>query len=102
MRKSAPWKVNRPPTNQKIPFILGNQNVHFHYFPPKPINLHRMNSAHSLSSKYFKIHFNINLVSTTSSSLCLFPSGFPSKTKYAFLFFPMRATYCVNNTLFIW
>ena len=51
-----------------------------------------------------KIHFDTTLPSMPKSSKFLLPSGFPTKTPYASLFSPTRATcpvhiYCITRTI---
>ena len=80
---------NRYVASQEIPLILWNWKVHHHVSNilsqgpiPSPIN-----PAHAHPSYFF-----IESILILSSHLCLalasglFPSGFPIKTLYAFLF----------------
>jgi len=49
----------------------------------------QINPVHSLQSYFLIIHFNIILQFASG----VFPSAFPTKTLYAFLFSLVRATY---------
>ena len=57
----------------------------------------QMNPVHTLSSYFLHIHFNNILPYTHSCSKWLLPSGFLTKTLYAFLLTPMQAgtLYCL-------
>ena len=66
MRKN-PWKANWPGTNQKIPFILGNQNAHFHIYRQSPLTCTRW-ILPIISHQY-----GLRFISTLTSYLRLAP-----------------------------
>lgn len=89
------WQV----LNQDIPCILWNPKVH--YFMQKNLPLvhilSHMDPVHALRSRFFKKHFNMfpPMPSCTSG---LFPSGFPTRILYAFLFSSIHAT-CLGHLI---
>jgi hypothetical protein len=62
--------------------------------PPLFLIVSQTNPVHTALSYLFNINFNIIL-----SYLCLYPSGFPTKTLYRFLLANIRATCYTNPTL---
>ena len=75
--------------DKKFPSFYGTQK--FTRFPPLVPILGQINSVHTLSSLYLSPS-NIILPSTAGFSQWLFPSGFPTRHPYAFLFTPIFAT----------
>jgi len=93
MEQSLPRRAHSYSASQEIPCLLWNTNVHHRvHKSPLPLLvpiLSKMNPDHTFPPYFPKIHSNITLLSMPRSSECLFPSGFPTKTLYAFLISPM-------------
>jgi hypothetical protein len=64
------WEAKRPSASQEIPYILWNMKVHYriHNSPPSDPNLSQLHPVHVSPIYLLKIHFNITLSSTPSSS----------------------------------
>ena len=61
MKQSPSWEANRFSASQEIPLILWNPKVLYHISkcpPPVPI-LSQLDSVHTPTSHFLKIHFNI-------------------------------------------
>ena len=91
MVQSPSWEANWFATSQEIPQILWNPKVHYrtHKRPPPVPILGQPNPVHiptSHRSILISTHLRLGLPSG------LFPSGFPTKTLYAPLSSPIRAT----------
>jgi len=56
--------------------------------------LSQITPVHPLCSSFFNAHFNIVLPAMPRFLYCLFPSGFPTKVLYAFLFSPSMPATC--------
>ena len=65
MEQSPSWKANRFPVSQEIPRILWNPKVHnrSHKCSPPVAILSRLDSAHTFTFYFLKIHLNIILSS---------------------------------------
>ena len=94
MVQSPSWEANWFAASQEIPRILWNPKVHYrtHKRPPPIPILCQPNPIHISTSHLLEIHPNIIHPSTPSLPSGLFPSGFPTKTLYAPLSSPIRAT----------
>jgi hypothetical protein len=70
MQQSAFWEANRFSTRQEIPRILWNPqgSLPHHKCPPTVPILCQINSVHVSTSHFLKIHLNIILLSTPTSS----------------------------------
>jgi len=57
-------RLNNESAYQDIPCLLRNQNVQHHIYKTLPLDsiLGQMNPVHILTTCFFKIHFNINLL----------------------------------------
>jgi hypothetical protein len=60
--------------------------------PQVPI-LSQLTTVSTTPSYFIDIRFNIFLPPMSRSTSCVFPSGFPNKTLYAFVFSPVSATW---------
>jgi len=81
MEQSPSRAANRSAANHEVNYILWNSKLHYlaHKSTPTLHILSQMNKVQSLPFYFFRIHFNIILPSTPTSSKRLQPSGFPSK-----------------------
>jgi hypothetical protein len=80
-------------TSQQISHLFWNPKVHYRVHK-RPLLIHiscQTNSDPSLSFLFFKIQFNIILLSTLSLSRSIFPHSFSRVILYAFIF-SLRAT----------
>ena len=94
MVQSASWEANWFAASQEIPRISWNPKVHYptHKRPPPVPILGQPNPVHIPTSHLLEIQPNIIHPSTLGLPSGLFPSGFPTKTLYAPLSSPIRAT----------
>ena len=101
MQQSPSWEANRSSASQEIPRVLCNPKVHYRSHkcpPPVPILNSSMQSIPPDPTSWRSIlilssHLRLGLPSG------LFPSGFPTKTLYKPLFFPIRITCPVNFSI---
>jgi len=95
MEQSPSSEASRSSASQEIPHILWNPNAQhcIHKCPPPVPVLNQNNPVHASPSHFLNIRFKINLSSLPKSSTWSFPSGHPTKTLYALLLLPLRATF---------
>jgi len=94
MEQSPYWEADRFSASQEIPRILWNPKVHYrvHKYPPRVPNMSQINPVHAAqpnscrSILILASHLRLRLPND------LFPSILPTKTLYAPLFSPIRAT----------
>ena len=81
MEQSPSRGTNRSAASHEINYILRNSKLHYlaHKSTPTLHILSQMNTVQALQFYFLRIHFNIVLPSTPTSSKRLHPSGFPSK-----------------------
>ena len=102
MEQSHSWEANRFSASEEVPCILWNLKVHYRSHkcpPPVPIQsqldpVHTPPSTSWRSISILSSHLRLGLPS------CLFPSGFPIKTLYTHLLFPIRAT-CPSHLILL-
>ena len=90
-----PWEANWFAASQEIPRISWNPKVLYrtHKRPPPVSILGQPNPVHIPTSHLLEIHPNIIHPSTPGSPQWSLSSGFPTKTLYAPLSSPIRATF---------
>ena len=92
MGQSPSCKANQFSASQEIPHILGNPKVHYHIHkcsPPVPI-LSQLDTVHTPTSYFLKIHLNIILPSMPGSPNWSLPLRFPHQNSvYASPLFPI-------------
>ena len=97
MEHSLPRKSNRSSDSEEISCIILNPKVHYRIQKfPSPVPILSQNSPVQASPSHsLKIQFNIILQCTQRSAKCYF-SGLLTKTLYARLLSPIRATFLAH------
>ena len=101
MVQSPSWEANWFAASQEIPRILWNPKVHYrtHKRPPPVPILGQPNPVPIPTFHLLEIHPNIITHLRLGLPIGLFPSGFPTKTLYAPLSSPIRATFSTHLIL---
>jgi len=102
MEQSPSREANRFSACQEIPRILWNPKVHYriHKCPPSVPILSQLDPVHTPTSYFLRTililssHLHLGLPSA------LLPSGFPTKTLYMTVLFPVRAT-CPTHVILL-
>ena len=94
MEQSPSWQANQFSASQEIPRILWNAKAHYHIHktPPTVPILSHINPVHALHPTSWRSILTLSSHLRPRLPSGLFPSGFPTKTLYAPLLFPIRAT----------
>jgi len=94
MEQSPSWEANRFSTSQEIPCILWNPTVHYRInkCPPSVTILRQLDPVHTPHSTSWRSILILSSYLRLGLPSGLFPSGFPTKTLYTPLLFPIRAT----------
>jgi len=87
-------KLTGSAASQEIPCILWNPKVYYciHKCPPSFPVPSQLDPVHNRTFHFLKIHLNISSHLRLGLPSGLFPSGFPTRTLYTPLPFPIHAT----------
>ena len=95
MEQSPFWEANRFSASQEIPHVLWNPKVHYriHKCPPTVPMLSQLDSVHTATSNFLKIHLDIILPSTPVSPKWSLSLRFPHQNP------ALPLTYIFRNSL---
>jgi hypothetical protein len=89
---SSPWEANMFSTSQEISRILWKGSLPHLNDPTTVPNLSQLDPAHTPTSHFLKILLILSSHLLLGPSSGLFHSGFPTRTLYVPLLFPVRTT----------
>jgi hypothetical protein len=93
MEQSFSWEAYSHSASQEISHISWIQNIRYHVHKTSPLVpiLSQTNPVHIFPPCFYKIHFNTNLPSMSTSPKWFYPSYFLTKLLYVFIICPMHA-----------
>jgi hypothetical protein len=102
MELSPSWEPANCAPTQELPNILWNPKIHYrvHMSPPLVPILSRIDLVHTTPSYLLKYILTLSTHLRLGRPNGLFPSGFPAKILYSFVFSPIRVT-CPANLIFL-
>jgi len=94
MEQSPSWEPNQFAASQEIPSILWNPKVHYHIHKclPTVSMLSQLDSVHTPTSHFLKIHLDIILPSTPGSPQWSLSARFPHQNPVHAIPIPLSAT----------
>ena len=102
MEQSPSWEANWFEASQEIPRILWNPKVHYriHKCPPSVSILNQLDSVHTPTSHFLKIHLNIILPSAPGSHQWSLSLRFPHQNPVYACTLRIRAT-CPSHLIIV-